>query len=309
MTELAFLGTSGAYRLPEMGCDCLICREMSLKGEERKRTALFLSGEKNILIDCGPDIREQLTVNNIDFIDAILITHEHGDHYLGLDEISAFKRHRPRGEFEPVPLFATKKTWKTISGQFGYLAEMGVIKIHEIEVGFKYDIGEFEFTPFKTAHGAVATGSVGYSIRIHRPEGEAVRLVYTSDFVDLPETPPWIFHPDLLILNCYWLNEPLKNRANQLSFQRALDFIRLLKPGRETYITHIGDTDMIPDDPANRMSKKFEPADPLRSPRTGEPYNIPLNQQEWQDIVNSIISDGGLPYKVTVAHDGLRVRI
>jgi len=309
MTELAFLGTSGAYRLPEMGCDCLICRDMRLKGEERRRTAMLLSGEKTILIDCGPDIREQLTINNIDNIDAILITHEHGDHYLGLDEISSFKRRRPRGEFQPVPLYATHKTWKTISGQFGYLAEMGVIKTHEIEVGRRCDIGEFEFTPFKTAHGNVATGSVGYSIRIHGSKGETVRLVYTSDFVDLPETPPWIFNPDLLILNCYWLNEPIKNRANQLSFQRALGFIKLLKPIRETYITHIGDTDMVPDDPANRMSKKFEPADPMRSPLTGEPYDIPLNQQEWQDTVDRIISDRRLPYKVTVARDGMKVRI
>lgn len=309
MTELAFLGTSGAYRLPEMGCDCLICREMSLKKEERRRTALFLSGEKNILIDCGPDIREQLIVNNINSIDAILITHEHGDHYLGLDEISSFKRHRPRGEFEPVPLFATKKTWQTISGQFGYLAEMGVIEIHEIEVGCNYNIGGFEFIPFKTHHGAVATGSVGYSIKVHKGKDGAARVVYTSDFVDLPETPPWIFHSDLLILNCYWLNEPLKNRANQLSFQRALDFIKLLNPVKEVFITHIGDTDMVTDDPANSISKKFEPADPLKSPYTGEPYNIPLNQQEWQDTVKRIISDRGLSVKVTVAYDGMRVKI
>lgn len=309
MTELAFLGTGGAYRLPDMACDCLICKGMRLKNEERRRTALFLSGGKNILIDCGPDIREQLSVNNIDAIDAILITHEHGDHYLGLDEISSFKRRRPRGEYEPIPLYATSKTWQTISRQFNYLADTGVISIRETEAGETFKVGEFEFTPFKTTHGLVAAGSVGYSITVHREDGGSTGLVYASDFFGLPDPPPRIFSPDCLILNCYWLNEPLNNRANHLSFQRALDFIELLKPQREVFITHIGDTDMVPGDPANRMSKKFDPADPLRSPRTGRPYDIPLNQEEWQDTVNRIISDRGLSIRVTVAFDGMSVTI
>ena len=309
MTTLTFLGTSGAWRLPEMGCDCMICKGMRLKNEERRRTALFLSADKNILIDCGPDIREQLINNNIDSIDAILITHEHGDHYLGLDEISCFKRRRPKGEFEPIPLFATNKTWKAIAGQFNYLADMGIIKIQEIEPGNIYNIGGSEFTPFKTGHGPIAAGSVGYSIKVHKANGMPAHIVYTSDFFELPGPPPDLFHPDYLILNCYWLNEPLKNRANHLSFQRALGFIDLLRPEKEIFVTHIGDTDMVPGDPANRMSKKFEPADPLKSTITGEPYNIPVNQAQWQETADRIISDRRLDFKVKVAHDGLVITI
>jgi len=309
MTTLTFLGTSGAWRLPEMGCDCLICKGMRLKNEERMRTALFLSADKNILIDCGPDIREQLINNNITSIDAILMTHEHGDHYLGLDEMSCFKRCRPRGEFEPIPLFAASKTWKTISGQFGYLVDMGIIRHHEIEPGAIYNIGDMEFTPFKTGHGTIASGSVGFSIKVPKKNKELTHLVYTSDFFELPEPPPAVFHPDYLIMNCYWLNEPLKNRANQLSFQRALGFIDHLRPQKETFLTHIGDTDMVPGDPANRMSKKFEPADPLRSPITGEPYDIPVNQEEWQETVDRIISDRVLNFRVKIASDGLEITL
>lgn len=309
MTKLIFLGTSGAWRLPELGCDCFICNEMRRKKEERRRTALFLSGNKNILIDCGPDIREQIINNHIDSIDAVLITHEHGDHYLGLDEITCFKRRQPKGEYEPIPLFATNKSWNVIAAQFKYLAEMGVFKIHEIETGETCNIGEFEFTSFKTSHGPIATGSVGYSIKIHKTNGVKCHLVYTSDFFDLADLPPWILQPDWLILNCFWLNEPLKNRANHLSFQRALNFIDLLKPKKEIYLTHISDTEMVPGDPANRMSKKFEPADRLKSPITGVPYNIPLNQEQWQDTVDRIITDSNRPYKVIVAYDGLSIAI
>jgi phosphoribosyl 1,2-cyclic phosphate phosphodiesterase len=309
MINLTFLGTSGAWRLPEMSCDCVICKGMRKKKEERRRTALYLSGNKNILIDCGPDIREQLINNSINSIDAILITHEHGDHYLGLDEISSFKRSRPRDEFNPIPLYATEKTWKTISIQFSYLVDMKIIEVHEINPGSIYNIGQFEFTPFKTSHGAIATGSVGYCIKTKKSDGAAIRIVYTSDFFDLPEPPPAIFHADYLILNCFWLNEPLKNRANQLSFQRALSFLDLLKPQKEIFIAHIGDTDMVTGDPANRMSKKCEPANPLRSPQTGEAYHVPVNQEKWQGIVERIILDRKLPYRVTVAYDGLKIKI
>jgi phosphoribosyl 1,2-cyclic phosphate phosphodiesterase len=309
MTKLTFLGTGGAWRLPEIGCGCMICRAMRIKKEERRRTALFLSGSKNILIDCGPDIREQLILNEIDSLDAILITHEHGDHYLGLDEISCFKRRRPRGEFDPIPLYATPKTWQTIAAQFKYLADTGVIRVLEIEEGCAFNIGDFEIIPFKTLHGSIATGSVGYSIRIQKAYGAQIHLIYTSDFFDLPAPPPWMLNPDYLVLNSFWFNEPLKNRANQLSFQRALGFIDLIKPGREIFLTHIGDTEMVPDDPANRMSKKFEPAAPLASPRTGIPYGVPTNQEQWQDTVDRVISDRGLQLKVTVSYDGLTINL
>ena len=92
-----------------------------------------------------------------------------------------------------------------------------------------------------------------------------------------------------------------------MSFQRAIHFIELLKPGKGTFLVHIGDADMVQGDTANRNPKKYEPKDPLRPPSGVDPYPIPLNQEQWQQVVDRIVSDRGLPYKVTVAYDDMLV--
>ncbi len=150
--NLIFLGTGGAWGLPELNCDCMICREMRQKKERRQRTTFLLSGKTNLLVDCGPDIASQLSRHKIARPDAVLITHEHGDHYMGLDELFSYKRACTRGEFEPIPIYLTAKSWEVVRARFGYLEEMDVIKIHEIEPMKSFSFEEFEFFPFKTFH-------------------------------------------------------------------------------------------------------------------------------------------------------------
>jgi phosphoribosyl 1,2-cyclic phosphate phosphodiesterase len=306
---LVFLGTGGAWGLPELNCSCRICVEMRLKQERRLRTALLLAGRRNILIDCGPDIATQLSRHPVERIDGVLLTHEHGDHYLGLDDLSAYKRILPRGEFQPIPLFVTSRSWREIGARFGYLAETGVLSVQEVEPGRPYILEDMEFIPFKTNHGPFAAGSVGYLFQFANSEGRDVRLVYTSDFVDLPEFFEALRSPHYLIIQSYWLNEPSENRPNHMSFQRALDFIRLFAPQKETFLVHIGDGDFVPGDPANSMMKKAKPMSPLKPPSGGEPYPVPLHHSEWQEVVNRIASDYGLPSRVTVAWDGMRVKL
>ena len=172
-----------------------------------------------------------------------------------------------------------------------------------------YDLGEFKVIPFKTNHGSFAAGSVGYVIQTDSCDVSGIRLVYTSDFVDVSETLPEMLDPDYLIIQSFWLNDPTVNRPNHMSFQRALDFIELWQPQKETFLVHIGDCDMVPDDPANNMLKKTNPRDPLRPVAGGAPYPVPTNQVEWQGVVDTIMSDRRLDYKVTVAYDGLQVHI
>ena len=303
--NLIFLGTGGAWSLPELNCYCRVCSEMRLRGERRRRTSFLLSGSTNLLIDCGPDIASQLSEHKIKGVDAVLITHEHGDHYMGLDELFSYKRTCPRGEYKPIPVYITRKSWDVVGLRFGYLIEMGVIEVREIKPNTSFAFKEFEFLPFKTNHGSFATGSVGYIIKTRDRHGKKIRLVYTSDFVDLPESPPDLFHPDYLIIQSFWLHEPVKNIPQHMSLQRALGFIELWQPKKETFLVHIGDGDIIPGDPANAMLKKNEPADPLRSPVNGDPYPTPLNQEEWQKTVNQIIFDFHLPFKISVARDDL----
>jgi phosphoribosyl 1,2-cyclic phosphate phosphodiesterase len=307
--DLTFLGTGGAWGIPELNCDCLVCKEHRQNGERRERTSLLLTGETTLLIDCGPDAKSQLSRNNVHRIDAVLISHEHGDHYMGLDELFAYKRNSPRSAFIPIPVYLTDKSWEVVSPRFEYLENMKVIKTHKIEPGKWVRQDEFEIFPFKTEHGSFAKGSVGFVIKFKNQHGVDIRLLYTSDFMGLPDIPSELIRPDYLVIQSFWLNEPRHNRPNHMSFQRAIQFIERLQPKKDTFLVHIGDADMVEGDPANDMAKKYEPKEPLRPLSGGGPYPIPLNQAQWQETVNEIMSDRGLPYKVTVACDDLRVRI
>jgi phosphoribosyl 1,2-cyclic phosphate phosphodiesterase len=301
--NLIFLGTGGTWGLPELNCGCMICRDMRQRHEKRERTALLLAGRSNLLIDCGPDIASQLSRHAVSRLDGVLITHEHGDHYIGLDELFSYKRASPRGEFTPIPVYLSPESWQTIMPRFGYLEQMEVIQVHQVTPKRFSSLAGFDVFPFRTGHGAFAKGSVGYLIT--NTEGSPFRLVYTSDFMSLPEIPEEIVHPDILILQCSRLNEPVKNTPHHMSFQRAMEFMKLLKPTRETFLVHIGDGDQVPGDPANRMAKKREPADPLTPPGIPRPYPIPKNQDEWQSVVDRVLFDYNLGFKCTVAYDGL----
>ena len=193
---------------------------------------------------------------------------------MGMDELFAYKRNAPRDLFHPIPVYLTATSWDVVRPRFGYLEEMGVIKIHPIDPGAWIRVEEFEVFPFKTSHGNFAKGSVGFLIRFIGEAGEEARLLYTSDFADLPDIPV---------------------------------FIDRIKPRKETFLVHMGDADMVRGDPANVVTKKYEPKDPLKPLSGGEPYPIPLSQSHWQRTVEQIMSDRKLPYKVVVAHDDLKL--
>ena len=307
--ELVFLGTGAAWGLPELHCPCGICGEMRRKGEKRTRTALLLKSTSSLLIDCGPDIRHQLARQPETVPGAVLITHEHGDHYIGLDELFVYKRQVPRGTFEPIPVYMSPRSWEVIGRRFDYLEHMEVIKVNPAEPGKWFREKEWHVFPFKTEHGTFAAGSLGYLITIEEAGSEEIRIVYTSDFMDLPAVPEEILRPDYLVIQSFWLNEPKENRPRHMSFQRAMEFISRLDPKKETFLVHMGDADMVPGDPANSVLKKYQPLDPMKPPGSDKPYAIPLNQEQWQETVNSILRNRFLDYTVTVARDGLTVTL
>jgi phosphoribosyl 1,2-cyclic phosphate phosphodiesterase len=302
--EILFLGTGAAWSLPEFSCKCAICRRMSELGEQRTRTSFLYRGLETVLVDCSPDIRIQMWRNRLERPDIILITHEHGDHYLGLDDLLAFRRSMPKDAWKPIPVYASQQTWEAIELRFGYLVGSLIEKRLAVP-GAPLEGTKLRITPFKTFHGPTARGSVGYVLE-ERSASE-FKLVYTSDFVRLDEEPSTLGEPDVLIVQSHWLNEPEINRPNHMSFQNVLEYIRRWRPKRSTFLVHISDGDQIPGDACNDFLKKSVPAKRIAHPVTGEPYSVPRCHQEWQEIVDAICRDYQLPGPIVVARDGLSV--
>ncbi len=305
--DAIFLGTGSAWGLPEHGCRCRICQKMRQLGEERLRTALFLEAEERLLVDCGPDIRSQLGRNGIMNIDAILITHGHGDHYIGLDELEVLRRNGESVRWRPIPTFASEITWEIIERRFDYLIGKLLDK-RFVQIGQPVETLKTRVTPFGTTHSKSAEGSVGYVFAEKTMTGVR-KLVYTSDFVDVRDEGSLLGEPDFLIVQSHFFNEPMVNRPGHMSFQRSLEFIQRWRPKSATFLVHISDADAIPGDEANVSLKKTEPVEPMINPRTGRPYGIPMCQREWQERAEEIRTDLNLPCKVTVANDGLRVSL
>lgn len=304
--EIRFLGTGSAWCTPEHSCRCAICNELNRLGEDRTRTSILVVGTDKILLDCGPDIRLQMKRNDVARPDGILITHEHGDHYLGLDDLLVFQRSLPRSEWTPIPVYATGQTWGAIEQRFGYLVG-NVIEKRIVTPLQPVDGLRMHVVPFKTSHGPSAPGAVGYVLE-DRTEADPFRVVYTSDFAALMQEPEVLQEPDVLIIQSHWFNEPAFNRPHHMSFQRAVAFIRRWKPKRASYLVHISAGEQVPGDPYNAIAKKVPPLAAMIDPESGDPYPVPLCHADWQRMVDKIRKNEGIPRPVIVTEDGMTAR-
>ncbi len=302
--DIQFLGTGSAWRLPEYSCNCLICKKMNELGQERTRTSIHVTTSFRILIDPGPDLLTHMKRYNLDRPDMVLITHEHGDHYLGMDELLVYRRARERNDWQPIPVYATDITWRIVQERFGYLVG-SLIEKRICEPGVAMSFGDTEIVPFKTVHGPTASGSVGYLIRqMTKGSVRCKSLIYTSDFVEVETEIPEMYEADVLVIQSHWLNEPVENRPFHMSLQAGLRFIQKWKPTKQIFLVHISGGDQVPGDPQNNTVKKAPPKEPMKAPGTNAVYPVPLCQEDWDALLNRISIDYSIPCKMSVPRDG-----
>ncbi len=154
--KFTFLGTGTSQGIPVIGCKCEVCSSQQLK-DKRLRCSLFVESETTkVLIDIGPDFRQQALRYGIDHIDAILITHEHMDHVSGLDEIRPFNYQQKKA----IQVYATEQVQTRLKEQFSYIfnnaSYPGVPSIELITIQNEdFEIGDIRFTPVEVKHGSL----------------------------------------------------------------------------------------------------------------------------------------------------------
>ena len=221
--KLLFLGTGTSTGVPQIGCNCKVCQSTNPK-DKRLRTSLLITVEnKNILIDCGPDFRQQMLVNNITHLDAVLLTHHHYDHIFGLDELRSFTNNKA------MPICAEQYVVDTIKITFPYCfgenkyPGVATFDIRNIDNN-EFEISEVKVLPIRVMHYNLPI--LGYRIG---------NMAYITDMLTISdEEIEKLKSLDVLIINALRHNEHISHQR----LADALDVIRRVSP-RRAYLVHM----------------------------------------------------------------------
>lgn len=172
--RLTFLGTGTSFGVPQVGCNCAVCRSPDPRDKRTRVGAVVESaGGTRLLLDTPPELRTQLIANRIDRVDAVLFTHDHADHTHGLDDIRAISVRRDG----PLPMYGSAETMASLHAKFRYVFDEAMRPMpgtakpegHTIviEPGVPLTIGDVSVHPFTVPHGrfdvtAYRIGSLGY---------------------------------------------------------------------------------------------------------------------------------------------------
>ena len=114
---VTFLGTGTSQGVPVIACDCEVCRSLDFR-DKRLRVSVHLQiGDKSLLIDSGPDFRQQVLRERIKTLDALLFTHEHKDHTAGMDDIRAFNFTQGKA----IPVYGRPTVLEQLKREFAYI--------------------------------------------------------------------------------------------------------------------------------------------------------------------------------------------
>ena len=133
--KITFLGTGTSQGIPVIGCNCEVCTSVDYRNQRLRSSILIESNKTTFVIDTGPDFRQQMLVNRVQKLDAVLFTHEHKDHVAGLDDIRSFNFKQKRD----MPIYASERVVDRLKQEFPYVFEdekypgVPTVEIHPID--------------------------------------------------------------------------------------------------------------------------------------------------------------------------------
>ena len=224
--KVYFLGTGTSQGIPVIGSNHSVCLSDNPK-DKRLRVSVWIHTEDtSIVVDCGPDFRQQMLTSKCKTIDAILFTHEHADHTAGIDDIRPFNFKHGK-----IPIHAHIRVIENLKKRFDYVFETenrypGAPSVDAIEVvnNVPFKVGNLKVIPINAYHADLQV--FGYRIN---------NFAYLTDIKTIEsEEIEKIKGVEVLVINAL-REEP---HHSHFSLQDALDFVTLVQP-KKTYLTHI----------------------------------------------------------------------
>jgi len=225
--RVTFLGTGTSHGVPMIGCSCATCRSSDPR-DRRLRPSIYLDVDRRtrILVDTSTDLRQQALAHGITRVDAVLYTHAHADHVLGLDELRRFNVLQNA----PIPCYADARTWEALKRTFFYVFDGmarpggGIPQLEPREIAGPFEIDGIGIVPVRVLHGR--TPVLGFRFGA---------FAYLTDCSAIPDE-SWalVQGVDTLVIDA------LRDRPHPTHFTvaEALAAVERIAP-RRAYFTHM----------------------------------------------------------------------
>ncbi|MBA3495724.1 MAG: MBL fold metallo-hydrolase [Gemmatimonadales bacterium] len=227
--RLTFLGTGTSFGVPQIGCACAVCRSADPRDRRNRSAALVEADGSAVLIDTPPELRLQLIASGIARVDAVLYTHEHADHTMGIDDLRMFSERQRQA----LPIYGPHETLERLRTSFRYIFDetrayegtsKPTLELHDLEAGRPARVAGMEVLPLAFQHGHIRV----YGYRIGA-------LAYITDVKSIPDAERRLLQElDVLVLNALWW----RPHPTHLSIGEAVQTAQALG-ARRTFLTHL----------------------------------------------------------------------
>ncbi|HWW51801.1 MAG TPA: MBL fold metallo-hydrolase [Verrucomicrobiae bacterium] len=223
--QLTVLGSGTSMGVPTLGCHCAVCESKDPLDKRTRPSVLLAYGSRNVVIDTTPDFRLQAMRSRMDRLDAVIYTHGHADHILGLDDIRPFNLKQKSA----IPLYAAAPTLAALRRQFAYIFDHSPteslvpgVELHTIDGPF--ELFGATIVPVTVLHGKQPV--LGFRF------GKAA---YLTDFIRVPEASKKLLYglDDLILDALRYVPHPTHSNVEQ-----SLALVGELRPKR-AWFTHI----------------------------------------------------------------------
>ncbi len=244
--RITFLGTGTSTGVPVVACDCRVCKSPDIRDKRLRASLLIECCGKKIVIDCGPDFRYQMIRQEVDDLDAILITHEHRDHIAGLDDVRGFNYVLNKS----MDVYASEQVISSIYREFPYfLTEKRFfgapqLNFHPLD-GSLFDVNGLQFTPIRVMHNKLEI----YAYRL-------ADFTYITDASAISmEEIDKIRGSKVIVINA------LRNSKHVSHFclQEAVELLAELNPDK-AFITHMSHFIGLHEELSEKLPSYVEPA-------------------------------------------------
>ncbi len=224
--KITFLGTGTSQGVPVIGCDCEVCVSTDARDNRLRTSAMVEVDDKTIIIDAGPDFRQQLLRAKVTDVAAILMTHEHNDHIIGMDDVRPLNfKHKKH-----MPVYAEERVQRELKGRFAYVFADNPypgsprLVLKDIDKDQLINVEGIEILPIRAMHGQLPVfgfrfGDFTYLTDIKTISEEELDKVKGTKILALDALHHSVHH-------------------SHLNLEEALALIEIIKP-EQAYLIHI----------------------------------------------------------------------